>query len=68
MGAEVGALDLILDIGEDQRLDFLARMAVSEVDSTAHYSRFLVAEAAASARQPSAATCQMRLRLTRPST
>jgi ribosomal protein S18 acetylase RimI-like enzyme len=52
MGSEVGALDLIFDVGEERRLEFLARVAVSELDSTGHYSRFLVAELAG---QPAAA-------------
>ncbi|MSP22707.1 MAG: GNAT family N-acetyltransferase [Dehalococcoidia bacterium] len=44
MGGAVGSTDLICNFGEPGRLDFLVRLAVSDVDSGYHYRRFLVAE------------------------
>lgn len=44
MGGPVGGLDLIFNVGEARRREFLARIATSEVDSVGHASRFLVAE------------------------
>ena len=44
MGGPVGGLDLIFDENEASRLDILARLTVSKVDSVSHFSRFLVAE------------------------
>jgi ribosomal protein S18 acetylase RimI-like enzyme len=44
MGGPFGSTDLIFDFGEPRRLEFLARVAVSELDSYYHHRRFLVAE------------------------
>ena len=44
MGGVVSSTDLVFDFGEKRRLDFLARLAVSDADSYYHYRRFLIAE------------------------
>ena len=44
MGGPVGGLDLIFNEGEASRLELLASIASSYIDSVSHYSRFLVAE------------------------
>lgn len=54
MGGPVGSLDLIFSRPDPSRLEILARLAVSETDSTFHHRRFLVAEVDGS---PAAALC-----------
>jgi len=44
MGGVTSSTDNVFDFGEERRLDFLARLAVSEADSYYHYRRFLVVE------------------------
>ena len=44
MGGTVGGLDLIFNERESSRLELLASIACSEIDSVSHYSRFVVAE------------------------
>jgi ribosomal protein S18 acetylase RimI-like enzyme len=39
-----GSLDLIFDLEESERLDILAALTTSDVDSYLHHSRFLVAD------------------------
>ena len=44
MGGVTSSTDLVFDFGEERRLEFLARLAVSSADSYYHYRRFLIAE------------------------